>query len=388
MVDFAEMAQDFVEATSPLVRGRTINIMSREGIIIASTEHHRIGDFHQGAAEVIKTGKTVVIKKENLMAYTGAREGCNMPIFLKDDLIGVVGIFGNEEEVRDVANLLRVYVTQHFAQQEMAQKQKLESEMRTQLLQLLILGDSSQIETISQISTMLDLQIAFPVRIALIYGKYNKNQTGFMHDYSAIAQDLLWKGVLDRRKDICGIRKQGYVMILSSCRADSSKDERIRKLIQAAGNYKGYRIAVSSCLRNLADIPEGMKEVSVLKEIPGGEIQDIEWNQCKMEYLFYKALIHGGERYAEQMYQRLCSREEAKLVDELLATAGVYFQEQRSIAKASQQLHVHKNTLLYRLKRLYQLLEMEDETPFVREFMIRIMIQYKSLEISGTVSEI
>ena len=45
MSEFAKLAQDFVEATSLLVGQRTINIMDQKGIIIASTEKHRIGDF-------------------------------------------------------------------------------------------------------------------------------------------------------------------------------------------------------------------------------------------------------------------------------------------------------------------------------------------------------
>ena len=63
MSEFAKLAQDFVEATSLLVGQRTINIMDQKGIIIASTEKHRIGDFHQGASEVLATGKPVRIKK-------------------------------------------------------------------------------------------------------------------------------------------------------------------------------------------------------------------------------------------------------------------------------------------------------------------------------------
>ena len=96
MLEFSSMAQDFVEATSSLVGGRTINIMDREGTIIASTEQERIGTFHQGAAEVIATGKPVLIETMDLPRYPGAKEGYNMPIFLKDELIGVVGIFGCE----------------------------------------------------------------------------------------------------------------------------------------------------------------------------------------------------------------------------------------------------------------------------------------------------
>lgn len=150
MLEFSSMAQDFVEATSSLVGGRTINIMDREGTIIASTEQERIGTFHQGAAEVIATGKPVLIETKDLPRYPGAKEGYNMPIFLKDELIGVVGIFGCEEQMLNVANLLKVYVTQHFAQQAMAQKQNVESEVRNRLLSLLLLGDIGQMETIYQ----------------------------------------------------------------------------------------------------------------------------------------------------------------------------------------------------------------------------------------------
>ena len=111
MKEIATMAQDFVEATSALVGHRTINIMDTNAIIIASTEKNRIGTFHQGAAEVLATGKPVLVRKENLAAYPGAREGYNMPIYLEDEMIGVVGMFGDEAEVRDTANLLCVYVS-------------------------------------------------------------------------------------------------------------------------------------------------------------------------------------------------------------------------------------------------------------------------------------
>ena len=66
MKEFAQMAQDFVEATSMLVSHRTINIMDQNAVIIASTEKERIGTFHQGAAEVLQTGKPVLVLRENL----------------------------------------------------------------------------------------------------------------------------------------------------------------------------------------------------------------------------------------------------------------------------------------------------------------------------------
>ena len=61
-----ELAKELVEVTSSLVGGRTINIMNPEGIIIASTEHERVGSFHQGAREAVRTGKIVNISKDQV----------------------------------------------------------------------------------------------------------------------------------------------------------------------------------------------------------------------------------------------------------------------------------------------------------------------------------
>lgn len=75
-----ELAKDMVEVTSALIGGRTINIMNTDGVIIASSERERIGSYHQGAREAVRTGKVVNIRKDQLDRYPGAKEGCNMPL--------------------------------------------------------------------------------------------------------------------------------------------------------------------------------------------------------------------------------------------------------------------------------------------------------------------
>ena len=76
------LAKELVRVTSELVGGRTINIMNTEGYIIASTEPERIGTFHQGALEAVRTGKAVNIQRSELANYPGAKEGCNMSLRL------------------------------------------------------------------------------------------------------------------------------------------------------------------------------------------------------------------------------------------------------------------------------------------------------------------
>ena len=379
MLEFSSMAQDFVEATSSLVGGRTINIMDREGTIIASTEQERIGTFHQGAAEVIATGKPVLIETKDLPRYPGAKEGYNMPFFLKDELIGVVGIFGCEEQMLNVANLLKVYVTQHFAQQAMAQKQNVESEVRNRLLSLLLLGDIGQMETIYQLSALIPVQLAFPVKVIMIRAGKRKNTREQMNHYTQLFQNMMWQGTLDRSRDVFGIQNNDCIIIHSAPRHGKA-DEDLDKIIAQVVREEGLCIAVSGTCARLEDIPGGMKESNTLISMEGGPVRNLEDSQVKIQYLLYKSLIHGGTKYAEMLYRKLTASQDARQAEVLLVTARVYYQENGSVQKASQRLHLHKNTLLYRMKRLFQLLDLENETPFTREFLIRLIFIYHPID--------
>lgn len=344
MLEFSSMAQDFVEATSSLVGGRTINIMDREGTIIASTEKERIGTFHQGAAEVIATGKPVLIETGDLPRYPGAKEGYNMPIFLRDELIGVVGIFGCEEQMLNVANLLKVYVTHHFAQQAMTQKQNVESEVRNRLLSLLLLGDTGQMETIYQLSALIPIQLAFPVKVIMIRAGKGKNTREQMNHYTQLFQNMMWQGTLDRSRDVFGIQNNDCIIIHSVPRQGKA-DEALDKIIAQVVREEGLCIAVSGACVRLEDIPGGMKESNTLISMEGGPVRNLEDSQVKIQYLLYKSLIHGGTKYAEMLYRKLTASQDARQAEVLLVTARVYYQENGSVQKASERLHLHKNTL-------------------------------------------
>ena len=382
MSEFAKLAQDFVEATSLLVGQRTINIMDQKGIIIASTEKHRIGDFHQGAAEVLETGKPVLIKIEDLPRYPGTKEGYNMPIFLNDEIIGVVGIFGCEEEVQSIANLLRVYVTQSFSQFQMTQKQNLEAELRNQLLRLLLFGGESQKEMIAKLCGMLNLQLEYPIRIVLLYERARERNMKHLLDYSQLIQNLIWKNVLDRRRDVFGIQNADYVILLGGGESPEMQ-KRLDKLLHEIEAEDVWNAAVSSPCRNLEEISAGMREVSVLRNRKGGTIQNLEEHSCRMQYLLGSMTVQEGARTAARMLRRLKEQHGENQAEQLLRTARVYYECGGSVARAAGQLNLHKNTLLYRMKQLYQTFEMEQDSAFVREFFIRMLLEYRNMPESG-----
>ena len=83
-----------------------LNYININGVIIASTDPKRVGDFHEASLLCIKKAKEVII--ENDEQYVGSRKGINMPIYFDDNIIGVIGITGEKSEVEKYGEIIRM----------------------------------------------------------------------------------------------------------------------------------------------------------------------------------------------------------------------------------------------------------------------------------------
>lgn len=99
-----ELAQEIVLSLQEVLR-QELNFMDQEGMIIASTDRSRIGQSHAGALAVLKQGKAVRVQGDH--QYHGAKKGINVPVFFHDDIIGVIGLTGEEKDVAGYGEILQ-----------------------------------------------------------------------------------------------------------------------------------------------------------------------------------------------------------------------------------------------------------------------------------------
>jgi len=111
------LAQQIVNSIIPIAQNN-INIMDSQGIIIGSGQTQRLNTFHRGAQDAIEHNKTIEIYPNDLDQYSGSYPGLNMPIVLNGQVIGVVGITGHPDKVRDTARVVKM-VTELILEQEM-----------------------------------------------------------------------------------------------------------------------------------------------------------------------------------------------------------------------------------------------------------------------------
>ena len=133
-----ELATQIVTAIYEVVK-RDINFIDPDGRIIGSSDQKRIGDFHQAGAYAAKEKKRMIVDEEH--PFEGARPGINYPIFLENQVLGVIGITGDPKEL-DAYGFLITKITEVFLKEQKLNEELLSKDRALQyLIQSLIHGD-------------------------------------------------------------------------------------------------------------------------------------------------------------------------------------------------------------------------------------------------------
>lgn len=158
----SDLAQQIVDNIMPIAQ-QNINIMDSQGIIIGSGHTHRLHTFHKGAKDVIDIGQVVEIYPAELELYPGSLPGLNMPIFLNDQIIGVVGVSGHPDEVRSTAKMVKM-VTELILEREILREEFLSHSQLQEYFAALLLSDhaNANFEKLSKTAKLLNYQLELP----------------------------------------------------------------------------------------------------------------------------------------------------------------------------------------------------------------------------------
>jgi len=102
------LAQEIVERAMRILPGN-VNVMDGAGLIIGSGDPARLFTRHAGARQVIAEGRAVALDAAAAARLPGAQAGINLPLYRQGELVGVLGVTGEDaERLRLPAELLRL----------------------------------------------------------------------------------------------------------------------------------------------------------------------------------------------------------------------------------------------------------------------------------------
>lgn len=100
------LAEKIVDEVKKVLTEEVI-IAQTNGTIIAATDPARIGQFHEGAYVTSLEGQKRILTKNDEQHMKGVKAGINLPIYFEQEVIGVIGMTGDPVHVSPFGEILR-----------------------------------------------------------------------------------------------------------------------------------------------------------------------------------------------------------------------------------------------------------------------------------------
>ncbi|MBS4534777.1 helix-turn-helix domain-containing protein [Clostridium sp. D2Q-14] len=323
--------------------------MNPKGEIIASTDPSRLGSFHYGGKKVAKTEKDLIIHSDT--EYKGAKKGINMPVRLNDTIIGVIGITGDSEEVKKYVKIIRRLTEILVKEGYTKDLENNEIEKDRMIMDTLIFNESKLEENhIIKYENLFSIKNHIPriVIVATIAGHENKRLLNKEKVFR------LFRSLLKTEKTIISLSGNNIIMIVERAKKDQIKYmiDHIRSVVKQKTNLH-LKFGIGNLQKELSNLRESYIKASdalkwsflvTKKEVAYYDEMDLEilLNNIPSNYIYeYTNKILKGLTQSE-------SNEYGKILE-------LYEKHNGSIKRISEELFIHKNTLQYKINKLYKM---------------------------------
>ncbi len=410
-----ELARRFIERVTKYT-DFNINIMNEQGIIIASRDPERIGQYHAIAHQIAQTGPDVIeVDQDDIR---NVRRGINMVIETGGRREGVVGVTGAPEEIRAAALMTKMALETMLRYEQLQEEHRRRENRKEQFIYLLTQvadADHEQLRTLAADLGFPEEMVRIPILVKIekesaeeLLLRFRESRLHTKLDFS-IAPDsshvLIFKTIPDRAKTAA--REEGKPGQSENARNDQNgrndsndrneqndRDDRNRQNDQNdqndrnrqneqkyPGNQKNQKV---SCLRDYRDyLQEYLEDVCRPLTAAGaglrfyiGSFQE-NYKQYYHSYRHCKWLethVSGTEQvvffydHMNEYMQYITPMQELhnvfhiyekrfpeKMRPVLVETILALQRCNFNFAQAAGELYVHKNTLVYRYNRIREL---------------------------------
>lgn len=339
-----ELAEKIVIEVRKLL-DEDIIVVDTNGQIMASTDPKRVNTFHEGALIASQKKEKLIITEKDQSILKGVKAGINLPIFFQRDVVGVIGITGNPEAVSPYGEIIRKmtellisesYYTEQFDWQSRS--------VEAFLLDWIHLKEWN--ESFIDRATLLNIDLKLNRQIMIVEVD---------QDASILHRDL-WLSILswnERGKNEL-ISRWGNNRILYLFSARPSKN--------SYNHEKAQRFHQFLLRRLKCNVRAGISLSMPPSELKQSYHQaERALNSCKTnnDLIFDEdlALEMVLDDIKQQTKEDFVKRTiEPLLVEqELMDTLKNLIENHFSLKKTSESLHIHINTLHYRLKKITEL---------------------------------
>ncbi|PWU04031.1 MAG: hypothetical protein C5B52_02205 [Bacteroidetes bacterium] len=344
----AELAQTIVSDMKEIIN-QDINYINNDGIIIASTDLSRVGSYHGGAKKVLKTKDELIIHTDE--QFPGARKGINIPVYFEKNIVGVIGITGEKYEVEKYGRILK-RMTELLIKEEYIKKLKNQAiENQRMIIEELLFNENGMNDN-SFLSPMKFFNIKTNIKrvvvISDIFGDSTKileRKNGIYNIYN----DML---ISNHPENLIMQNKNHVIMILNVISRENLVLilKNIAKEIQSKYGLES-KFGIGTIEEDLQSLKQSYEKARLALDCASiSESNNIKfYNDMDIEII----LESISKNIAGEFIQKVLGKLDEKEIQEYREIINLFEGFNGSIKQISDSLFIHKNTLQYRLNRLY-----------------------------------
>lgn len=356
------LAQQIVDSILPIAQ-QNINIMDSHGIIIGSGQPDRINTLHKGAQDVIKTIQTVEIYPTDLEQYSGSLPGLNMPITVDHQVIGVVGVSGHPDQVRAIAKMVKMIAELILEQEILQEEAHSQSQLRENFIALLLSDNTNaNHDKIVKTAKLLKYDLTLPRLILVIdiqplleltLDKFGLNELITYRTKETLLNALLPSSEI-RPTDFV-VFLENRLIILKHFSKDIPTDTyttwalAILTLINAENNVH-LQLGLGSLVDNYTSLEQCYQEAlfALNKANASNCVSSIHDFNILAAYLLEKINTNDPQPMVmiKEMLDGLARKYDMK------STVITLLDHNLNLTNTAKSLYIHRNTLLFRLKKL------------------------------------
>lgn len=326
----AENAQKIADEIMKIVP-HNINITDTKGIILASGERDSVGT-------VLKSALTALQKKESYFVYMDTeseKQGVNLPILYNNQMIGVICIAGRVDEVLMIGQICMSITLLMLENQLLNDMSSIkESRLKDFLFEWISRTEDEYDEAFWDQAVYLNVDLTVP-RTAVVI-------TSSRIRYSVIE---------NIRKYLTGseyIVRQGMDEVLILFRTEKRLRLRLEKIMEISSDLK-------QCFIGESDIVAGRTVNSVMKTAKIAGMLQINKQFLGYDEVVLECLLSEVPN-TSKVNGIIQTLEEKDADGGLKETIIAYAESNDNTALVCEKLHVHRNTLNYRLSRIEELM--------------------------------
>jgi carbohydrate diacid regulator len=348
----ARLAQEIASETSGII-GYNVVITDRDGIVLGSGDPNRVGSFHEASLEVVRTERPAAHTAEQARLLTGVRPGITLPVFLDGKVVGTVGLTGAPAQVRRFGLVVRHQTELLLREASLITSRLVREKAVTDLLQDITRHDPAIVDPAEV--TAAARELGFDLRLTRVAVVVDVERVPAERVPSVLRSV---HGIFHDTQDVVGALGRSHIAVLHRFRPPAGTEDLLavaRSASESLAEEHGprQRVGLGGIASGVVGLRDSYADALAAVRLAPRTVGVAHIADYRPHQLLSTIGVGARTRFVDAVLGDLPGRSDWNV---LRATLLAWAEHGFHLVRTAEALHVHRNTLVYRLEKIDNIL--------------------------------